>query len=71
MAHNLGRSVGILAGGRFARATAATLRRCLFTIPGRLVRSARRDRLRLPDAWPWQHEFATAMTRIAAIPAPT
>jgi hypothetical protein len=71
MAHNLGRSVGILAGGRLARATAATLRRCLFTIPGRIVRSARRDRLRLPAAWPWQEQFTTAMDRIAAIPAPT
>jgi hypothetical protein len=71
IAHNLGRAVGILTGGPMARATAATLRHRLFTLPGRLVRSARQLRLRLPADWPWEPEFATAMTRIAAIPAPT
>ena len=71
LAHNLGRAVGILTGGRLTRATAATLRHRLFTLPGRLVRSARRLRLRLPAGWPWEPEFATAMARIAAIPAPT
>jgi hypothetical protein len=71
LAHNLGRAVGILTGGPLARATAATLRHRLFTLPGRLVRSARRLRLRLPADWPWEPELATAMTRIAAIPAPT
>jgi hypothetical protein len=71
LAHNLGRAVGILTGGPMARATAATLRHRLFTLPGRLVRSARRLRLRLPADWPWEPEFATAMARIAAIPAPT
>ena len=71
MAHNLGRAVGILAGDTMAKATAQTLRRRLFTLPGRLVRSARRLRLRLPAGWPWERHFTTAMTRIAAIPAPT
>ncbi len=54
-----------------ARATAATLRHRLFTLPGRLVHSARQLRLRLPAGWPWEHDFQTVMTRIAAIPAPT
>lgn len=71
LAHNLGRAVAILAGGPMARATAATLRQRLFTLPGRLVRSARRLRLRLPAGWAWEQPFHTAMTRIAAIPAPT
>jgi hypothetical protein len=71
LAHNLGRAIGILTGGPMTRATAATLRHRLFTLPGRLVRSARRLRLRLPAGWPWEPQFATAMTRIAAIPAPT
>ena len=31
----------------------ATLRRAIFTVPGRLVRSGRRQRLRLPENWPW------------------
>lgn len=71
MAHNLGRAVGILAGDTMAKATAQTLRRRLFTLPGRLLRSARRLRLRLPAGWPWERHFTTALTRIAAIPAPT
>ena len=49
MAHNLARAVGALAGT--ARATTATLRRQLFTGPGRLVRTARRLHLRLPTNW--------------------
>ncbi len=42
MAHNLGRAVGQLAGPDLERATAATLRRKVFTMPGRLVTSGRR-----------------------------
>ncbi len=37
MAHNFGRAVGQLAGADLERATAATLRRTVFTMPGRLV----------------------------------
>jgi len=69
MAHNLGRAVGALTGTQLNRATMATLRRTLFTIPGRLVHSARRLRLRLPRNWPWAQAFTTALTAIAAIPA--
>ncbi|MCW2721013.1 MAG: hypothetical protein JWR81_4835 [Pseudonocardia sp.] len=65
-AHNLGRPVGALAG--MARATAATLRRRLFTIPGRLVHTARRLHLRLPANWPWAEAFLTALTGINALP---
>jgi hypothetical protein len=65
-AHNLGRAVGALAG--MGRATAATLRRRLFTIPGRLVHTARRLHLRLPANWPWAEAFLTAMTGINTIP---
>ena len=68
MAHNLGRAVGQLAGGRLHRATAATLRRAVFTVPGRLVHSARRLRLRLPRNWPWADQFTTALDTITAIP---
>lgn len=68
MAHNLGRAVGLLAGGPLHRATAATLRRAVFTVPGRLVHSARRLRLRLPSGWPWADQFTTALNAITAIP---
>jgi hypothetical protein len=68
MAHNLARTVGALAGAELARATVATLRRRLFGVPGRLVRSARRQRLRLPRGWPWQTAFLTALDTITALP---
>lgn len=60
IAFNLTRTVGILAdhGGRLAKATTATIRRSLITVPARLTRSARRTRLRLPRAWPWENAFA-------------
>ena len=66
--HNLARAVGLVAGDQLRRATATTLRRALFTMPGRLVRSGRRRRLRLPNNWPWAEAFATALTAITAIP---
>jgi len=69
MAHNLARAVGALTGTQLNRATAATLRRTLFTIPGWLVHSARRLHLRLPQRWPWAEAFSTALTAITAIPA--
>ncbi len=68
IAHNLGRAVGALAGQ--PRTTIATLRRRLFTTPGRLVHSARRLHLRLPSRWPWAAGFAAALGAITALPGP-
>ena len=68
MAHNLGRAVGILAGPDLARATGATLRRTVFTLPGRLVHTGRRRHLRLPARWPWAEAISRALTEIHAIP---
>ena len=68
MAHNLGRAVGQLAGPDLAQATAATLRRKVFTVPGRLVHTGRQRRLRLPSSWPWADAITTALDRIHAIP---
>ncbi len=64
MAHNLGRAVGALAGPDLNTATAATLRRKVFTVPGRLVRTGRRRHLRLPESWPWADAITTALTAI-------
>lgn len=64
MAHNLGRAIGILAGPDLARATAATLRRKVSTMPGRLIHSGRRRHLRLPARWPWATAISTALTAI-------
>jgi hypothetical protein len=68
MAHNLGRAVAILAGPVLERATAATLRRKVFTMPGRLVHTGRRRRLRLPANWPWAEAISTALANVQAIP---
>jgi hypothetical protein len=68
MAHNLGHAVGILGGHDLTRATAATLKRTLFTVPGRLVHTARRLRLRLPGRWPWAEAYTKALQTITALP---
>jgi hypothetical protein len=68
IAHNLGRAVGRLAGHDLEKATAATLQRRIFTVPGRLVRSGRRRHLRLPAAWPWAAAIEQALTNIQGIP---
>jgi hypothetical protein len=54
MAFNLLRAAGCLAGTLHAKATTATLRARLITVPARLARSARRLTLHLPTDWPWQ-----------------
>jgi len=68
MAHNLARAVGRHAGPDLDKATASTLQRRVFTVPGRLVRSGRRRHLRLPASWPWASSIAQALTTIQAIP---
>jgi len=66
MAHNLGRAGALLAGPQLARATATTLRRTVFTMPGRLIHTGRRRRL--PVNWPWADPIQRALARIHAIP---
>ena len=68
MTHNLGRAVGRLAGPGLEKATASTLQRRIFTVPGRLVHSGRRRHLRLPASWPWAHAIEQALSTIQAIP---
>ncbi len=68
MAHNLRRAVGQLAGPDLQRATAAMLRRKVFTMPGRLVHTGRRRHLRLPSNWPWAQAITTALSRTNTIP---
>lgn len=70
IAFNLTRTAGIIAdhAGRLARATTATIRRTLITVPARLARSARRITMHLPDAWPWRHPFDRLFTVTHAPP---
>jgi hypothetical protein len=53
IAHNLLRAVGALAGGAYAVARGATVRRKIVTISARLARPQRRPVLHLPSHWPW------------------
>jgi hypothetical protein len=71
IAHNLTRAVGVLAGALHARATTATIRAHLITVPARLARSARRITLHLPQHWPWQPAWAALHARIHRAPEPT
>jgi hypothetical protein len=67
MAHDLARwtaRIGLGAG----IVTTKTLRRRLFSLPGRLTRSARRLTLHLPQRWPWAIGWGAALIRIRAIP---
>ncbi len=57
IAFNLTRAASTLTGPRLARATTATVRRKLITVPARLASSARRITLHLPRAWPWEADW--------------
>ena len=70
MAFNLTRAAGTLAGGRLAKATTATIRRTLISVPARVASSARRLTLHLPQAWPWQNAWTTLFKRACGPPAP-
>ena len=69
IAFNLTRAAGTLAEPDLARATTATLRRKLITVPARLATSARRITLHLPTAWPWEAAW-TALFNSVSDPPP-
>src|ERR1035437_2836325 len=71
LSHNLGRWTSQIGLPDHITRTAATRRRQLFRIPGRLTRTSRQWTLRLPARWPWQQDFTNAFTRIRALPALT
>jgi Transposase DDE domain group 1 len=69
LAHNLSRWSSLIGLTDRTPRTAVTTRRRLFTLPGRLTHSARRQKLHLPARWPWQTDFIEALTRIRALPS--
>jgi hypothetical protein len=71
LAHNLGRWTSLIGLPQDSTRTAATRRRRLFRIPGRLTRTARQWTLRMPARWPWQTDFNTALITIRALPTLT
>ncbi|MBG6212657.1 hypothetical protein RCH23_001148 [Cryobacterium sp. CAN_C3] len=52
-----------------AKATTATIRRKLVTVPARIASSARRLTLHLPESWPWE-VACTALADLACGPPP-
>ena len=62
--------VATIAGADLARATTATIRRKLITVPARVASSARRVTLHLPTAWPWRSAWTRLFTHGCGPPAP-
>src|SRR4051794_259117 len=70
LAHNLLRQTQTLGLTDATIRTAATIRRRLLALPGRLVRNARRWTLRMPVRWPWANELLSALATLRALPPP-
>ena len=68
MAFTLTRAAGSLAGGRLVKATSATIRRTLISMPARVASSARRLTLHLPQGWPWEDGWTALFNRICGPP---
>lgn len=64
IAFNLTRAAATVAAPDLARATTATLRRKLISVPARVASSARRITLHLPQAWPWETAWTTLFDRV-------
>jgi len=69
IAFNLTRAAGTVAAPDLARATTATIRRKLITVPARVATSARRITLHLPRAWPWETAWAALFDRVSDPPS--
>jgi len=70
IAFNLTRTAATITGSDFARATTATIRAKLITVPARVASSARRVTLHLPTAWPWETAWTRLFTHGCGPPAP-
>ena len=70
MAHNLARWTTRLGLGE-PLTTTKSLRRRFFSLAGRITRKARRLTLHLPQGWPWQNQFSSALARLRALPLPS
>jgi len=69
IAFNLTRAAATLTGSDLAKATTATIRRKLITVPARLASSARRVTLHLPTTWPWANAWLRLFTHGSDPPA--
>ena len=70
IAFNLTRAAATITGSDLAKATTATIRRKLITVPARVASSARRITLHLPTAWPWETAWTHLFTHGCGPPTP-
>ena len=70
IAFNLTRTAATITGTDLAKATTATIRRKLITVPARVASSARRVTLHLPTAWPWETAWTRLFTHGCGPPTP-
>ena len=68
IAHNLTRWATRL-GLQSPTVMTKKIRRRIYHVPGRLVRTGRRLLLRLPRRWPWAGQITDALERLRALPA--
>lgn len=74
IAFNLTRAAAVMASGatrqtsKLAKASTATARRTLITVPARVASSARRITLHLPESWPWHEAWTRLFDRVADPP---
>lgn len=68
IAFNLTRAAATIAGERLAKATTATIRAKLVSVPARIATSARRVQVHLPKDWPWEREWTSLFTTANAPP---
>jgi hypothetical protein len=68
IAFNLTRAAASLTDPQMAKATTATIRRKLVTVPARVATSARRITLHLPTAWPWEAPWTALFDRVSDPP---
>jgi hypothetical protein len=68
IAFNLTRAAASLTEPDLVKATTATIRRKLITVPARVATSARRITLHLPHAWPWETAWTALFDRVSDPP---
>lgn len=64
IAFNLTRAAASLTDSQLIKATTATIRRKLITVPARAATSSRRLTLHLPRNWPWETDWAALLDRV-------
>jgi len=69
IAFNLTRAAATITGPQLAKATTASVRRKLITVPARTAHSARRITLHLPTNWPWQPAWTRLFSNANGPPA--